>query len=59
MKILVEGKKSHDTMRSGLTDNYVRVFVDVKSEFVGRITEVEVSRMPDGRLVGGIVWPTT
>lgn len=53
--ILVEGKTSGGGMRSGLTDNYVRIYVDAKPELVGRIIEVDTRRMPDGRIRGDMV----
>jgi threonylcarbamoyladenosine tRNA methylthiotransferase MtaB len=55
VKILVEAKKINETMRSGLTGNYVRILVDAKSELVGSIISVSVSKMQDGRLIGSIV----
>lgn len=55
VKILVEGKKINETMRSGLTDHYVRIIVDANSGLVGSIISVAVSKMQDGRLLGSIV----
>ncbi|MHB1455435.1 MAG: tRNA (N(6)-L-threonylcarbamoyladenosine(37)-C(2))-methylthiotransferase MtaB [Armatimonadota bacterium] len=54
-QILVEGKEYDRNTYSGLTDNYVRIFVDAKPELVGSIINVEISRSSNGRLMGYII----
>ena len=52
--VLVEGKEVKPNLRSGLTDNYVRVQVDAGSDQVGKIVDVRIDSTSGGIARGHI-----
>jgi threonylcarbamoyladenosine tRNA methylthiotransferase MtaB len=54
--VLVEGKELGTSLRSGLTDNYVRVVFEADAHLVGEIVKVHVDRTQTGTAYGHVVW---
>jgi len=55
--VLVEGKHTEDKLRSGFTDNYIRVEFEADDHLVGDIVDVEVHSVSRGRARGTITPP--
>ena len=55
VSVLVEGKKIGPNVRSGLTDNYVRVALEASSSLVGEIVDVLVESVSEDVAHGRII----
>lgn len=55
VSVLVEGKRPGGRMRTGLTDNYVRVAFEVDAHLAGEIVKVEIDSVSQGTALGKLI----